>query len=330
MAVPSRDMPTFVSTAAQIAAPTSSVALATPIKEAINHLGGYIMRGTIHHQWRDRAPTATAEIGRFYTHRNPNCDYLYCWALVDNVQSNAPSFSITAGGGAASTTTYLASTRVVELIAAWDSGDSGWQEVTYTTSQCGIRAVMVGELYRQTLGSGDDVVEIIDAANPLGGLLEAQYVMDSTVAGPEAMIQETRDVWNNNLKQAVSWCEPIAASHPTATAVAASWENPFPLSRTFRHQARQKAAEATRDYTVWAYTRTAPADPGVEYTWRVSSAVGGDSVTKTGLTNTSIAWTSSSGLAIATGSVDTLTFDMQITANDPGVMYVGAVSIIEG
>ena len=316
-----RLMPTLHGPAADIDHPGSSGQFARPAAEALAHLGGYVLRGMTA-VIVGRTYTSTQTV-RWYHYRSPNCDYLLIWLRLGDVSQSAAQITGQAGTGTAQTISAYypamgAGTVQRQMLLPWGATDSGYQEVTLTIAYAGIQDVMCCEVYRDVLDpASDDAVQQTDSSASLGGLGEGQYIIASSTAGLQGILTETADVWNSMRRTALVW------SGDEIAVTATTWTNPFD-SATFAHRARLKKAESTRDYRVYVHCRYDGLDSGQ---WRVSSS--GDVVTSAALTHTTGAWTGSplTGLAVTTGSDDTLTFEAQVIS---GTLYVDAITIIEG
>lgn len=304
----------------EIARSTSSTQLALPAAAAANHLLGYIMRGVVHAQNGDTAAGVTASV---YTWRHPNCDFLIAVVRPTSLSASTGSIAIQAGTGATSTATVYAATTTGEgdeivIVAPWGGGDSGYLEVSITATNCGIGSIQVAELHRPTLGDYDYRVELVDATYPLAGLRSDETITDSAEAGVYALVEETKNAWDLNRRQAASWWTTGASS-----AYGTSWMNPFTSSWEWRHRARRQQTEMTRDYRVYLYTWHSS---GLPYDVRVSTM--GDSVQFLGLTNVVPAWTMLDGLAVNATADDTFKVEMRVPGG-VGSCYIRRFSAIE-
>lgn len=327
-------MPVLYTPAAKTSEVASSGRLIRPAAEALAHLGGYVLRGPIGHQ-RFLVPSAdTGEVKRLYTYRHTNCDYLMLWCLVgDAGQSASATVTLKAGGGA--TTSINAHFAGVgshypelQLIAPWDSADTGYQEVVIAGNDVSFADWMLFEVYREELnplvvgGTTDDCVHGIDNTYTLGGLGEGQYIIESTEAGAKGLITQTENLWVDGLKNCAVW------SGAGILTTSSSFANPFTDGTTpyvFRHIARKKVNEATRDYRFYVYYTTTVTAVGEV---KLTSSVGSDTVTVAALSG-GPAWAAAGvGLAVSTGAVDSLTFEFR-RASGAGNFVVTDISILE-
>lgn len=323
-----RIFPTFDSSAAKIRAVGSSIRFAQPMAGAINHLLGATKMGLLCWQTSEQEPAANTSMERsFYTYRHPNTTHLHCLIYTGSATSDSAKIEVTAGGGDTVSTEigfHLVEERWLELVAPWDSADSGYQEIVITGTGVGFRCVVIHEVYNRRLDPASDTcLSTYETTYTDGGLRHDRYIMDSTVAGPEGMIARSKDAWSYGLRQGVSWWSTAGTRSVNST----SWTNPL-NGQTFSFKARQRQSESTRDHRVYAYTWCAATVSG--YQWRMSSSGGGDTVTSGSLSHSSAAWTGSplTGLAIDCTAADDLTFEMRRTAGT-GLIYVQRISAPE-
>ena len=320
-----RIMPVLYGPAADTSAVGSSSRLVRPLADGLNHLAGYCLRGPICAMHNRQPAASTGETGRIYTYRHPNCDHLLLWAVVGASAQSTAAVSLKAGSGTAtSAEAYFpdlaTGTAQIQIVAPWGGADSGYQEVVITGTQVGFYDVAIWELYRTTLDSGEIGSEYIDTTHPRAGLGAGQYLIQSASAGVSGLITETGEAWDHQIRQLVGWW-----GTDVSVANGLGWTDPFG-GAVFRHQARQKKAETTRDYRIYAYTRI---DAGVTGEIRVTS--GTETQTSGSLIHTTDAWTGTplaQPLAVYTTTGDAITFEMQVTAGT-GSIYCSALSILE-
>jgi len=238
----------------------------------------------------------------------------------------SPGISVTAGTGTTVSTSLTYGhliNRWHEFFPLWNSGDSGYCEVTIAGTELGFGAVMVQDIVRVDLDpSSDECLTNSDSSYPGGGLREGRYIIDSTSAGPKGMVDLSTSAWKYNLRQGPTWWTISGDKTVNST----SWTNPLGSGVTWRFQARQKKNESTRDHRVYAYTHC---DATVtSYEIRMSSNT--DTVTSSSLSHTSYAWTGTplTGLAIDCTTYDTLTFEMRRTGGT-GLLYVQRIAVPE-
>lgn len=325
MAVPRQDCPGLYEAAAKIASPGSAAALFQPCVDVANHLLGHVLGGLRHFQVTPGTPAVTAVDGSFWAHRHPNCDHLFVWVKLEAVTQDSGGITIQAGTGSA---TYrdVYGDGVLEFVVPWGASDSGWNEVTIATSDAAIKGIAVWDLPRSVLDAYDHRVEYVDSLHPLGGFEVGRYLIESSQAGMGGLLAGSVYSWDDFVRPAVAWWTPSSPRSVNST----SWTNPFSIpgasTRTFRHRARQRQDESTRDLRAYAFTYCAPTVTGFE--WRVSSTTG--TVATATLTHTSGAWTGGpiQQIPCYTGSDDPLTFQMRRTGGT-GLVYVSRLTIGE-
>jgi hypothetical protein len=208
--VPDR-MPVHDESAAQTRATGSSVRLAQPLQQGVNHLLGWRKRRLIHLRRRDSSSISESEDGGFYTYRHPNCDYLHFWIKVGETGNSESFVEITAGTGdpvqvGPGYGGLPNGQDEYECLVPWGESDSGYQEVTITSDDVAIDTIMAHELYSPALDVPTQLGLLSsDPSYPLGGLREGAYIIESDSAGPRGMIKRTRDAWDYALRQALSW-----------------------------------------------------------------------------------------------------------------------------
>lgn len=307
-----RVMPTLFSPATKTNHVGSSNQLAAPAASALAHLAGYVLRGPVA-AMHYRLPTAsTSETIRFYTYRHPNCDYLHLWAIAGLSAQSTAVVAMTAGGGSSrSVSAYFpgsaTGTAAIELMAAFDSSDSGYVEVVITCTDVGLYDFVVSDVYRSSLDAGEICVVPIDATYTLAGLGEGQYIVESATAGVSGLITQTAAAWAAGIRTSAVWSGPAVS-----VSDGDGWTNPFEDS-VFRHIARQKKTETSRDLRLYAYTKV---DAGVTAQVRASTSVAGDTVTSVDLTHTSYAWTGTplTQIDAAADGTENITFSMNVSA----------------
>ncbi|MHC4644313.1 MAG: hypothetical protein ACYTBJ_02340 [Planctomycetota bacterium] len=301
------------------AKPASSTRIAIPIQSAINHLLGNIMGGVKHASTGESAVTTSAN---FMIHRHPNCDSLTFAVAQNETTSQVNNLYARVGSGVvvafSDTAGLRRATSVFEV--AYNSTDSGWTTAILSTTNRTIGSLSIWDTPRATLSTGDNRVEHEDATTPEIALTVWDDIAASTTAGPKAMISESADAWDNCKPQMVSWWADTALQVDSA-----SWTDPF-SGRLFKAKSRQKKVETTNKarFFVRAYC-----DASTTYSLRVTSSNPGassDTVTITGLTNTTEAWVAPiKSVDVDATTESNLTLEAQRTAGS-GVIYIRAWS----
>jgi len=309
----SRTMPTLFAPATKTNHVGSSGQFAQPAGAALAHLGGYVLGGPCA-MMHDRSPTvSTGETIRFYAFRAPNCDALALWAIVGDSAQSTAKVEMTAGGGATrEVEAYYPGTSTgtvaIQLMAEWDSGDSGYQEVVITGTDVGFYDFVVYPVYRTTLDSGEDCVVPLDESDSEGGLGEGQYIIESATSGIKGLIAETDDVWSAGIRTCAVWFGTAAVS----VSDSAGWVNPFGTF-VFKHRMRQKKAEVLNHMRLYAWTKV---DGGVTAQVRATSSETADVVTSTDITHTSYSFDDTPLLQLEVDAAgdDTIEFEMNVSA----------------
>ncbi len=308
--------------------PCSSLRVAVPAEEGANHLLGRILGGLRHHQSAGPATTNTNGKAYLYTHRHPNCDHL-AFVIRYSVptpggEAQAPVLTVVAGSGASVVHTGVlraASDIMICLYAPWASGDSGDQSASLTWAGCTIRDFSVFDVPRLVLDSGDHRVEHVDSGHRRIGLTTERYIADSDEAGPPGLVQGVINAWDDYHPQVFSWW-----SEQPLTVASDSWTDPFG-GAVFKHRARQKKSSSTVVASRWRLYAKISAG---SYQWRVTSSVGGDSVTSADLSNTTAAWqTVLSGLDLSCLGDDQFLIQA-VRKSGAGTISVYGASGIEG
>ena len=170
----------------------------------------------------------------------------------------------------------------------------------------------------QALSTGEAYVEgISTSGNGRVGIAEGQAIADSLLGGPTGLVHSVNNAWNLYYPQLLSFsCHYLITS-------SASYDNLLDEDFILCARNRQKTDESSFPSRWWVYSKC---DSGCTYSLRI--ACSGGNVEKTGLTNTSYAWTADTDLDdldILTGSYDTIEIAAKKTAGTGGV-YVKAVS----
>jgi hypothetical protein len=308
--------------------PCSSLRVAVPAEEGTNHLLGDILGGLRHHQTAGPATTDISGKAYLYTNRHPNCDHLAFvirYAVAgQGEEAVIPELTATAGNGSA--VVHTGSSRAADnimlcLFAPWAAADSGDQEATLTWTGCTIRDFSVFDVPRIELGSGDHRVEHVDSGHLRIGLTTERYIADSDEAGPPGLAQQIINAWDDYDPQVFSWW-----SEQPVTVASDSWTDPFG-GVTFKHRARQKKTSDTVVASRWRpYAKVSAGT----YSWRVRSAVGGDTVTSGDLSNTTAAWqTVLTGLDLSCVGDDQFLFEC-VRKTGAGTISIYGASGIEG
>lgn len=317
----------FDSTSAKTRAVGSSIRLAQPVMNGVNNLLGYTMQGNLAWVSSDGTPTDDTSMERsFYANRHPNCDALHCLihtGVGAGQEGDPATIAVQAGSGSPHERDVPPTGGWVELFPAWGSSDSGPCEITITGDGVGFDAACISELIRISLSGGSDTCLVpVDSSYPAAGLYERRRIIESSSSGPKGMIEQTYAAWKYGTRQGLAWW-----SLDTSLSVdAAVYTNPFSSEVDFSFRTRLKrSSETTRDYR--AYLHTWCDATVTSYSWRVSSDT--DSVTSTGLTHTSGAWTGSpqTGLAVSADADDTIVIELKRDGGT-GYVYVQRVAIV--
>lgn len=325
--VPDR-MPAFDETAAQTRATGSSIRLAQPLRDGVNHLLGYRKRRLVHLRRRDEPALLEDESGGFMTYRHPNADFLHFWIELAETGNSEAYVEIQAGtGDAVQVGPGYGGIPIggdeYECLAPWGESDAGYQEVTITSDEVVIMGIMGHELYSPVLYVPTQLGLLsYDPSYPQGGMREGYYIIGSDTAGPRGVVKRTRDAWDHAVRQASSWWRTDGFEVDVAV-----WTNPFIGDTLIFHRARRKKTETIRAYRVYARTYQSAGSGG--YQWRISSTT--NTLTTGTLTNTVATWTLLTGLLVLTSADDTLTFEMRRMSGSPPnqPITVDRLSIIE-
>ena len=205
---------------------------------------------------------------------------------------------------------------------AWGAGDSGYEEVTITTSDMALHSALVYNQPRETLAASDSDLVVEEYDNGRVGLQESQLITISDTAGMNALIERMQSAKNH--LHPCAWVEVYKDDDSDAPSVAngAGWQNPFG-DLTFKH----KAPSLYGDTVAYrAYYRTW-GDSGVSYQVRFTGGAGG-TVTSSTRSNTSPGTYFLLPTIDATTD-DEITFEMQVTAGT-GNVYVSLCQGIKG
>jgi hypothetical protein len=302
------------------AKPASTTRVAIPVQTAINHLNGHILGGLRHASTGESAETTTAH---FMTYRHPNCDFLRVTVSATVATTQASTIAVKIGQGPVETYNdpeYGVTDNWEVFFPQFSTVDSGWTTAIVSTANRVISSLSIWDEPRAELATGDDRVEHEDSTNPDVNLTTWGAIGASTEAGPKAMIQETIDAWDNYKPQMVSWWADTALEVNST-----SWTDPFGGQR-FLAKSRQKKSETTNKarFFVRAYC-----DAATTYSLRVTSSNPGassDTVTITGLTNTTEAWVAPiKSVDVDATTESDLTLEAQRTAGS-GKIYIRAWS----
>lgn len=311
------DFPSLAPETAQIGVIASATGLAGPLVRGINHIQGYKLSGLLHSLTGQFDYGGT---GRFYTYRHPNGVALATIFYVATIGGQSASVAFRAGSGPVATVN-VSTPGYYATYFGW--GGTGWQEVTYTMTNCTIRGVSIWNVARSDLSGSDRYCDTVDPTYVRAGLNEGQYLIYSTaddnLVGITTAIREARA---DNIRQAVSWC----FTNTSYTCSGTGWKNPFANARTWRHLARRfLASETSRNYRVYAYTMASSLG-AYTYRWRMRGTRG--TVTTAALARTSFGWDYMGTFPIDCVADDTLTFEMVCTNAAP-VMNVRALAVCQ-
>ena len=309
--------PSIPASSVKVAKPVSFLDIGNPTVEGVNWLEGYLLGGLRAFTNCDDEPSTTSPTLRYWTYRHPNCDHVDVYVrLKQTVAQSTANIVCTAGSGTSVTfnvrvAAYLESEFV--LRCPWGSTDAGWQEITVVCTDVAVASLTIYDVPRPTLGSGEDRLDYIDPTNRYVRTAEGWAIAASDEAGPLGMIQEILNAWDNYVPQVCSWSVD-ESNAPTVSA--GSWTNLFGAEVVWDHQCRQKKAEGTNPCTFKLRTKCAA---GITYDLRISSSVGSDTVTLTGLTNTAYAVQTLPNLNVSAQSTDTLTVEARVTAGSGNI-----------
>jgi len=253
VAVP-RYFDAFDPSASKTKAVGSSIRLAQPVMNGINHLLGYTMQGPLCWTVSEEEPTANTSMERsFYCYRHPNCEALHILVKCGECTwgEDSPTIAAQAGAGGLVERRAPESGAWVELVPAWHASDSDYCEVVITGTDVGFQAVVAQELIRLDLDpSSDTCLSPYEPTYPAAGLREGRYIIDSVASGPEGMVTRTAEAWKYGCRQGPTWFS-VGTS---VTVDSTDWTNPFG-AHNFKFRARQqKSSDDTKEHRVYAYT----------------------------------------------------------------------------
>lgn len=298
------------------AKPASSTRLAIPVQGGINHLIGNVLGGLKHVSTGNTSATTRADL---LVYRHPNARSLTFAVGQNETLSQTAYICARCGNGpvVVFSDTSSGPRKAMNLFEAqWSTVDTGWSTVIVSTVQRTIGSLAVWDTPRDELDTGDSFVDWEDSTQPMVALTVWDKIGASAEAGPKAMVTQSANAWKHCHPQHVSWW-----AHTPLEVDSASWTDPFSGQR-FLARTRQLAAEQVNA----GYFRVHSwCDASTTYSYRITSSNPGgsaDTVTVTGLTNTSAAWVAPvSGLAISCTVDSDLTLEFQRTAGS-GTIYV--------
>lgn len=309
----------------QIGKPTSSLRVSYPLAKTLNHVLGYRLTGVRHFQTCVGDPASDGPIGRIYTYRNPNADYVdLVFRLKCNIINFAASVAADFGG---------ATTQTQSFFGAGDhdgwyclrlpcEDKTGAQIITIYCTNVTIATALVYDVPRTTLSAGDDRVEFTDSVSPACGLTEGRYITDSTLAGTDAVGAAVRAAWYNNHRQAVSWW--AKEDTDARNTAAGAYTNLFD-SFEFVHQGRQRlSTDTVRAYKAKYRVKVTG---GSTYKIRVNTSIGGSAAESAALNNPAYAFYEDD-IDVSCTVADSITIEGKITAG-VGTIYLGAFSVYE-
>jgi hypothetical protein len=302
------------------AKPASTTRVALPIQGACNHLLGSILGGLKHATARASGQTTSAHLMVF---RHPNAKSLTIAAGQNETVTQTSYLCARAGNGPVvifSDTVGGPRFSMNVFEATWSSTDTGWSTVIVSTVSRSIGSLAVWDTPRGRLSTGDHRVEHEDSTQPMVALTVWDKIGASEEAGPKAMITQSANAWKDCHPQHVSWWADSALEIDSA-----SWTDPFNGQR-FLARTRQRKSETVNAATYYVRSWC---DASTTYSYRVTSSNPGgssDTVTVTGLTNTTEAWVAPiTGLSVTCTVDSDLTLEFQRTAGS-GTIYVRAWS----
>jgi hypothetical protein len=300
------------------AKPASSTRVAIPIQSSINHILGNLLGGMRHCSTGDSGQDIN---GHMLIYRHPNCESLTFVVGQNETLSQIASLYVRAGNGpvvAYSDASSGIRKGSVVLVADWDDDDTGWSSVVVSTVNRHIGSLGIWDTPRGHLETGDDRVEHEDSTQPMVALTAWDIIGASDEAGPKAMITESANAWKHNHPQHVSWWSPVPLEIDSA-----SWTNPMP-NRRILAKTRQFQSETVNAAT---YRVRAWCDASTTYSYRITSSNPGgssDTVTVTGLTNTTEEWVAPiTGLSVTNSVESDLTIEFQRTAGSGTIYFKG-------
>jgi hypothetical protein len=298
------------------AKPASSTRLAIPIQGAINHLLGNILGGLKHSVTGTSAVTTSAHM---IIYRHPNAQSLTMAVGQNETLTQTAYLCARCGNGPVVVFSDTSSgiRKAMNIFEVqWSDGDSGWSTVIVSTVSRTIGSLAIWDTPRGELSTGDSRVDYEDSTQPLVALTVWDKIAASAEAGPKAMVTQSANAWKDCHPQHVSWWADTALEVDSA-----SWTDPFG-GRRFLARTRQRQSETVNAAT---YFVRAWCDAGTTYSYRVTSSNPGgtsDTVTVTGLTNTTEGWVAPiTGLSVTCTVDSDLTLEFQRTAGS-GTIYV--------
>ena len=303
----------LVESASAIGAYGSATALAAPVIMGANYLLGYRLGGLLHSQ--QSRVGASSGTGRFYTYRHYNSSGLVAVIKVkDTLKSTY--IKLTAGSGTTETYSPLADGNTV-IPFSWGASDSGWCEVTYEISNVTLLSISIFDRRLQSLTSSH--YRAGERAEVRGGYAEGAFIISDDVLSVATAIKHERESYH---RQIVSWCWPA----DYFKVIGSAWKQLTVDGDDYTFYGLgtpQYNGESSNTVRIYVYSQY---DGGsTSYEWKAETSLG--TATKTGLTNTSWAWSYVGSHSLKTGDDDTLKLSLRCS-DSSGTAYVRALSVI--
>ncbi len=320
--------------ACKAAQPASSLQISIAAQQALHHLGGYILGGLrVFQIWDGLTATGGGGTWRYYGHRHPNCDHQIWCVRVAVTGKDTASVACKSGTGTTITQTLGSGLSAatwdewVIIRAPWAGGDSGYQPLTLTLTDCSLRSLTVIDMPRSSLDAGEHMVESYDTTYPRIGIREEEVIGDSSTAGVKGLLEQISNIWDDFKRTLVTWAtpEPVDYSSDAWGTVLLSGADDI----LFWCQSRQKRSELVNDARAYVYV-TVPA--GTEYMIRVTSSNPGgssDTVTSGTLDSTDDGWQILTGLEVDATERTSILLEADRTSGSGDISFYALV-LMEG
>lgn len=313
--------------------PASSLRLAMPAKDAINHHAGNILGGLrIWQPWNGSSTATSGGTWRYYGYRHPNADHVIWAVKVQVTGKNSATVQVQSGSGAAISEVInagSASTWSEWVVLRTTYGGTGYVPMTVTLTDCYLLSLTVFEMPREDLDTGEIIVESYDTTYPRIGLREEEVIGESSTAGPQAIIEQQRDVWSHNRRALVMHATGVDRGWTSTSRGSVLISSSDSSAVNFRTQGRQKRAEVATEARAYVYTTV---DSGSTYQiWVVSSNPGGtpSSVTSGTLSVGDDGWQTLTGLSVDCTEETAISLELQRLSGS-GTVYYSGTSVLEG
>lgn len=323
------------SAAVKTLSPVAFLDLGNPLVTTINHASGYVLGGLRVHQTGSGTTISEDRTYRYYIHRHPNCDHIDVFMSVNMATPNAPfTIAVAAGSGASASITvpivrtFGIGTAMYTIRAPWGAADTGIQGVVITCTNVAAASLMICDVPRASLVSGDDKLEYYRSTSLRCRIQEGGAIASSADGSIYASIAVIEKIWTNFHRQAFAWSVGSSTDRYTI-APGGGYVNVFDsgTALTFKHRARQKkSTSSTVNYTCYYRTWTTA---GGSYVFRVAVTNTGGTTNYDGASksNTAEDWQTAT-TSIAVDCTADATIEFQISATSKAANLT-AISMIE-